>query len=90
VDPELRKRILTHRMSWPRRHVPARRSTAVTTRRRRDRLGIMTDQDTAEVLDFSAYQQAAAQTAALIATDHPVVYPTLGLVNEAGEVAGKV
>lgn len=59
-------------------------------RRRRDRLAIVTDQNTAEVLDFSAYQQAAARTAALIATDHPVVYPTLGLVNEAGEVAGKV
>ncbi len=23
-------------------------------------------------------------------TDHPIVYPTLGLANEAGEVAGKV
>jgi NTP pyrophosphatase (non-canonical NTP hydrolase) len=56
----------------------------------RARLGTVTDQNTAEALDFSEYQQAAARTAALIATDHPVVYPTLGLVSEAGEVAGKV
>ena len=54
------------------------------------RLRIVTDQDTTEILDFSAYQQAAARTGALIATDHPVVYPTLELANEAGEVAGKV
>lgn len=40
--------------------------------------------------DFSGYQEAAARTAGLVATDHPIVYPTLGLVNEAGEVAGKV
>jgi NTP pyrophosphatase (non-canonical NTP hydrolase) len=40
--------------------------------------------------DFSAYQLAAARTAATITTDHPIVYPTLGLANEAGEVAGKV
>ena len=26
----------------------------------------------------------------LVHTDHPIVYPTLGLVNEAGELAGKV
>ncbi|TCC18880.1 nucleotide pyrophosphohydrolase [Kribbella speibonae] len=41
-------------------------------------------------LDFSGYQVAAARTGGLVATDHPIVYPTLGLVNEAGEVAGKV
>lgn len=40
--------------------------------------------------DFAAYQRAAARTGAEIATDHPIVYPTLGLANEAGEVAGKV
>ncbi|WP_350279939.1 nucleoside triphosphate pyrophosphohydrolase family protein [Kribbella sp. HUAS MG21] len=40
--------------------------------------------------DFKRYQEAAARTGAPIATDHPIVYPTLGLVNEAGEVAGKV
>ena len=41
-------------------------------------------------LDFDAYQKAAARTAAVFPTDHPIVYPTLGLVGEAGEVAGKV
>jgi NTP pyrophosphatase (non-canonical NTP hydrolase) len=50
----------------------------------------VTDQSTSEDFDFNAYQQAAARTGAPIATDHPIVYPTLGLVNEAGEVAGKV
>jgi NTP pyrophosphatase (non-canonical NTP hydrolase) len=49
-----------------------------------------TDNSTVDAFDFSAYQQAAARTGAPIATDHPIVYPTLGLVNEAGEVAGKV
>ncbi|MEV0272101.1 nucleoside triphosphate pyrophosphohydrolase family protein [Hamadaea sp. NPDC050747] len=49
----------------------------------------MTDH-TPDAFDFHAYQQAAARTGAPIATDHPIVYPTLGLVNEAGEVAGKV
>lgn len=41
-------------------------------------------------LDFNGYQQAASRTGAVIAADHPIVYPTLGLANEAGEVAGKV
>ncbi|MGH3169604.1 MAG: nucleoside triphosphate pyrophosphohydrolase family protein [Trebonia sp.] len=40
--------------------------------------------------DFGAYQRAAARTGAEISFDHPVVYPTLGLANEAGEVAGNV
>lgn len=40
--------------------------------------------------DFADYQRAAARTGAVIRTDHPIVYPTLGLTNEAGEVAGKV
>jgi NTP pyrophosphatase (non-canonical NTP hydrolase) len=47
----------------------------------------VTNQNT---LDFARYQQAAARTGAEIAVDHPIVYPTLGLANEAGEVAGKV
>jgi NTP pyrophosphatase (non-canonical NTP hydrolase) len=50
----------------------------------------VTDQNSSDALDFDAYQQAASRTGALIATDHPIVYPTLGLANEAGEVAGKV
>jgi NTP pyrophosphatase (non-canonical NTP hydrolase) len=41
-------------------------------------------------LDFARYQQAAARTGGEIAVDHPIVYPTLGLANEAGEAAGKV
>lgn len=41
-------------------------------------------------LDFSAYQEAAARTGGEVRVDHPIVYPTLGLTNEAGEVAGKV
>lgn len=40
--------------------------------------------------DFNAYQEAAARTGAVISAGHPVVYPTLGLASEAGEVAGKV
>jgi len=50
-----------------------------------DQTGAVTD-----AFDFDAYQEAAARTGAPIATDHPIVYPTLGLTNEAGEVAGKV
>jgi NTP pyrophosphatase (non-canonical NTP hydrolase) len=41
-------------------------------------------------LDFARYQQAAARTAPEIAVYHPIVYPTLGLAGEAGEVANKV
>ncbi len=39
---------------------------------------------------FNHYQRESRRTWNLIHTDHPIVYPTLGLVNEAGEVAGKV
>lgn len=39
---------------------------------------------------FQAYQLASRRTWNLVHTDHPIVYPTLGLVNEAGELAGKV
>ncbi|MEL7158453.1 MAG: nucleoside triphosphate pyrophosphohydrolase family protein [Actinomycetota bacterium] len=41
-------------------------------------------------LDLATYQRLAARTGGPIVTDHPIVYPTLGLTNEAGEVAGKV
>ncbi len=39
---------------------------------------------------FNTYQQKSRRTWQLVHTDHPIIYPTLGLVNEAGEVAGKV
>lgn len=39
---------------------------------------------------FNEYQTASRRTWQLVHTDHPIVYPTLGLVNEAGEFAGKV
>ena len=39
---------------------------------------------------FQIYQQESRKTWSLIHTDHAIVYPTLGLANEAGEVAGKV
>jgi NTP pyrophosphatase (non-canonical NTP hydrolase) len=39
---------------------------------------------------FSDYQRESRKTWMLVRTDHPIVYPTLGLVNEAGELAGKV
>ena len=40
--------------------------------------------------DFNAYQRDSRKTWNLVLTNHPIVYPTLGLVNEAGELAGKV
>jgi NTP pyrophosphatase (non-canonical NTP hydrolase) len=39
---------------------------------------------------FSTYQRESRKTWNVISMDHPIVYPTLGLVNEAGEVAGKI
>lgn len=39
---------------------------------------------------FQEYQQRSRRTWQRVHTDHPIVYPTLGLVNEAGELAGKV
>ena len=40
--------------------------------------------------DFETYQRESRKTWGEIPIDHPIVYPTLGLVNEAGEVAGKI
>lgn len=39
---------------------------------------------------FAVYQRESRKTWNAIATDHPIVYPTLGLTNEVGEVAGKI
>lgn len=41
-------------------------------------------------MDFSDYQAKSRKTAKYPAIGHPVIYPVLGLVNEAGEVAGKI
>ncbi len=41
-------------------------------------------------MNFSDYQTKSRVTAKYPAIGHAVIYPTLGLVNEAGEVAGKI
>jgi NTP pyrophosphatase (non-canonical NTP hydrolase) len=41
-------------------------------------------------MNFNEYQTKSRVTAKYPAIGHGVVYPTLGLVNEAGEVAGKI
>ena len=41
-------------------------------------------------MNFSDYQTRSRATAQYPSIGHPVIYPTLGLVNEAGEVAGKI
>ena len=41
-------------------------------------------------MNFSDYQTHSRRTAKYPAIGHPVIYPTLGLTNEAGEVAGKI
>ena len=41
-------------------------------------------------MDFSDYQTKSRKTASYPAIGHAVIYPTLGLTNEAGEVAGKI
>ena len=39
-----------------------------------------------EIKQFDLYQQESRKTWGLVRMDHPLVYPTMGLVNEAGEV----
>ncbi len=39
---------------------------------------------------FKTYQIESRKTWGIISMDHPIVYPTMGLVNEAGGVAGKI
>jgi len=41
-------------------------------------------------MNFSDYQTKSRKTANYPDIGHGVVYPTLGLTNEAGEVAGKI
>jgi len=41
-------------------------------------------------MNFTDYQTRAHATAKYPVIGHGVVYPTLGLANEAGEVAGKI
>ena len=46
--------------------------------------------DKKDNMNFNDYQDKSRKTAKYPAIGHPVIYPTLGLVNEAGEVAGKI
>ncbi len=41
-------------------------------------------------MNFTEYQTKSRKTAKYPAIGHGVIYPTLGLTNEAGEVAGKI
>ena len=41
-------------------------------------------------MNFADYQTKSRKTANYPSIGHPVIYPTLGLTNEAGEVAGKI
>jgi NTP pyrophosphatase (non-canonical NTP hydrolase) len=41
-------------------------------------------------MNFTEYQTKARATAKYPIIGHGVIYPTLGLTNEAGEVAGKI
>jgi len=41
-------------------------------------------------MNFSDYQHLSRRTAGYPPIGHAVIYPTLGLTNEAGEVAGKI
>jgi NTP pyrophosphatase (non-canonical NTP hydrolase) len=43
-----------------------------------------------QLMNFNDYQQKSRATAQYPAIGHAVIYPALGLVNEAGEVAGKI
>jgi NTP pyrophosphatase (non-canonical NTP hydrolase) len=39
---------------------------------------------------FETYQRESRKTWNVIEMNHPIVYPTLGLTNEVGELAGKI
>jgi NTP pyrophosphatase (non-canonical NTP hydrolase) len=55
-----------------------------------NRLEISFDVISGDKMNFSEYQIKSRKTAAYPVIGHAVIYPTLGLVNEAGEVAGKI
>ena len=40
--------------------------------------------------DFNTYQTESRKTWGIIPMNHSIVYPTMGLANEAGEVVGKI
>src|SRR5687767_12356951 len=42
------------------------------------------------MMNFNDYQIRSRNSARYPIIGHPVIYPKLGLVNEAGEVAGKI
>ncbi|MEX1018004.1 MAG: nucleoside triphosphate pyrophosphohydrolase family protein [Litorilinea sp.] len=46
--------------------------------------------DTPDFATFAAYQRESRKTWNEIPMNHPIVYPTLGLTNETGELAGKI
>ena len=48
------------------------------------------DKEAAFKMDFGQYQTQSRLTAKYPAIGHGVIYPTLGLASEAGEVAGKI
>lgn len=39
---------------------------------------------------YKDYQKESRKTWSYVKTEGPIIYPTLGLVNEAGEFAGKI
>jgi NTP pyrophosphatase (non-canonical NTP hydrolase) len=51
---------------------------------------ILIDTEFGDKMNFSEYQIKSRKTAGYPAIGNPVIYPVLGLVNEAGEVAGKI
>jgi NTP pyrophosphatase (non-canonical NTP hydrolase) len=50
----------------------------------------MTEPSASEHTTFASYQRDSRKTWNEIPMNHPIVYPTLGLTNETGELAGKI